>query len=121
MDLNSGLGKIKGKLVADEVVGAHDAGVQNFAGDTMREMMAEHDLAAINSYFPVGTTYEGAQGWRSRIDYLVAPQSLRPMVARCCALRRQCKKVQASPYFVDHVPIAMYFSAPSPAQPRMQQ
>lgn len=79
-------------LEATPAVGAHDKGLQNYAGDMMVKWMERNTYGAVNSFYPRGTTCVGHDGCPRRPDYLLGPLTVRPQVAMLLgsAMLRRC-------------------------------
>lgn len=116
-DLNTGFGlRANGSVLeATPSVGAYDKGPQNYIGDKMVQWMARNSYCAINSYYSRSTTYVGHDGRARRLDYLMGPLTMRPQVSACSVWRRWARRVQASPWVVDHQPIVVKMEVPTPA------
>ena len=119
MDANTGMGKSGRDLINDDAVGPVWACAPNEIGKALHTLMRNTSMCAINTLWPqCGHTCEGPRGSRSRIDYLMVPQSLRLMVKSCAVWSKHSRRVQASPFVRDHLPIVCAMDAPTPAQAR---
>lgn len=88
MDLNDGLGSGG----ADDTVGDKDLAEEHYAGVAMRHLMAQFDLAAINTFYGGQPTFYGhiaERTWESRIDDILIPAGARTQTTWCTTLLRE--------------------------------
>ena len=55
-------------LLVSSCFGAEQPAPENYNGGKLRELLDEHHMAAIDTFFPAGDTYYGQFGNNSRID-----------------------------------------------------
>eukprot|EP00969_Alexandrium_andersonii_P207457 9165434-Alexandrium_andersonii.AAC.1 len=84
---------------------------ENSNGGRLRTMLEEHEMHAVNTFFPISETYYGFFGDRSRPDYICLPRSMQQNITGCRALYSVARRVQAfsAPGIRDHIPILVEF------------
>ena len=82
-----------------------------YNGGKLRELLDEHHMAAINTFFPAGATYYGQFGNNSRIDYVCLPRTMLARVESCKVLFSVGKRLQLIPAAGkrDHMPLQCGF------------
>ena len=90
MDGNAHVGLTRGpggQMVRSDCdgIGSFKAELQNFNGGCMANLLSSQFLAAVNSFYDVGSTYYGPPPRRhsTRIDYICVPCSALSRVSRC--------------------------------------
>ena len=71
-----------GELQCDGIGGVAPE-TENANGARLREFLCETRLVAINTFHNAGTTWTSSHGTKSRIDYVLASQTLVPLVSHC--------------------------------------
>ena len=110
-DLNSGVGKFRDGTQAEgpSVRNSH-LSTQNEAGDTFVEMAMSLELGILNTmWLTGGPTYCGLAGYRSIIDYILAPLSglgCVKKVVTCWKLGRRVQLIPAA-HPRDHLPVVV--------------
>jgi hypothetical protein len=98
-------------LLVSSCFGAEQPAPENYNGGKLRELLDEHHMAAINTFFPAGDTYYGQFGNNSRIDYVCLPQTMLARVESCKVLFSAGKRLQPIPAAGkrDHMPLQCGF------------
>eukprot|EP00959_Pyramimonas_sp_CCMP1952_P265935 5560220-Pyramimonas_sp.AAC.1 len=76
-DMNLRFGIHGSQSCADASIGPCQAGPEDDLAQRLQTDMLAHELCAVNNYWNLGPSYYGAKGSNSRIDYFVAPTSLK--------------------------------------------
>lgn len=111
IDLNDGVGmeKQEGEWEAsvESCVGPVEPDQEGFAATRPKQVAELYGLCFVNTFFPAGPTYYGANGRRSRVDYILAPLSILPHMQQCGTLGRAARRLQLIPSFEhrDHIPL----------------
>ena len=94
-----------------EGIGNHQSDTENFNGEKLRELLTDHHMAAVNTFFPAGDTFFGHFGRSSRIDYICLPVSMLERVKQCAVLYAAGKRLQLIPVAGkrDHMPVQCIF------------
>ena len=108
-DLNSGVGKFRdGTHAEGPSVGNSHLSSQNEAGENFVEMVMSLELGILNTMWRTGgPTYCGLAGYRSTIDYILAPLSglgCVKKVVTCWKLGRRVQLILAA-HPRDHLPV----------------
>ena len=77
-DLNAKVGS-----VGSPNIGSVQPDIENDNGAFMRVMLAEIQLAAVNTYFEAGPTWTGTRGAQHRIDFILVSISILPNIEGC--------------------------------------
>ena len=108
-DLNSGVGKFRdGTHAEGPSVGDSHLSTQNEAGDNFVEMAMSLELGILNTMWRTGgPTYCGLAGYRSTIDYILAPLSGLECVKKVVTCWKLGRRVQLIPaaHPPDHLPV----------------
>ena len=108
-DLNSGVGKFRdGTQAEGPSMGNSHLSTQNAAGDNFVEMAMSLELGILNTMWRAGgPTHCGLAGYRSTIDYILAPLSglvCVKKVVTCWKLGRSVQLIPAA-HPRDHLPV----------------
>mmetsp|Transcript_69844 Transcript_69844/g.197902 ORF Transcript_69844/g.197902 Transcript_69844/m.197902 type:complete len:260 (-) Transcript_69844:2493-3272(-) len=106
MDLNDGIA-YQGK--DDWVAGKFGIQKENYAGQSMREVLNRHWMKAVNTHYTASATYHG-NNHTSIIDYVCMPTGLE--VKECVVMHRSAIALQHinTKKFLDHKPILVKFN-----------
>ena len=98
-------------LLVSSCFGAEQPAPENYNGGKLRELLDEHHMAAIDTFFPAGDTYYGQFGNNSRIDYVCLPRTMLARVESCKVLFSAGKRLQLIPAAGkrDHMPLQCGF------------
>ena len=143
MDLNDHIGwtKVQSGLLIDScepsLIGPYGRGEQHYAGEQMSRLMTVHELYAPFTFGRFPPTYYHPSGSSTRIDHMLLPVGMAPLLRACFVEMRKLPQVQHTPDAQprDHAPtyidfggavpfetdsefwIALFFRAPSSRSP----
>jgi len=112
MDANSDLAP-PASVTTDQSVVSRLRGTPNDGGRLIYEAMRATDISLINTFYDSGPTFTSKRG-KSRIDFIGTASGNRRNVEKAFVMRDEAKQVRASPYIIDHYPLALKMYAPPP-------
>ena len=94
--------------VGQQCVAPHAKGNQRETGRELQNLLAKHDMMAVNTFTDPSATYVGEK-WESMIDFVCMATGMASNLVSCRVCHKQAKQLQAinTKKFRDHKPIEL--------------